>query len=977
MAQATMKQYPAPGTEIQQFKPFRSNPMLRRASRKFHCQERLSGSSEFDQMTFKIENSNPNLVIDNMRLVLPLQMRAFKIDKDDEIDPQSMMRMDQNTWQPSNNIAVGPHAPWSAFSNLEVVINGKVYTKQFPRFSQPILNCFQTYNVKDFADDDSLKPIANSFMGTRATAVVGGVTVRNDDFQPITFSTQEINSGFASRRRLFVEDLSEDGYTWSGEISSLFDAALFSSQARDDTNNRIPHVKSLFVQAKFDTLMDEFERQNPMNEFYYREPPSKDGDPPGFGLPRHARTLPQRLFQFLTPVNAAFPNENRRFKDSKYPSYYELQWTANPYIEINYVEYRTLEPVYKLRFSQHQLEKTLPFTLQYQPDIKDREFSIQRITRDILQVPNLIYIYAKPTRESIGRNFIWGGVNRFCELRNLRVRINNNIDVIADESLPQLYEWFKKNTRNQLQYDVWRKNMIIVLSPDEIGLAGEFLENDATLTSINVTAEVGMSVLQKPEYQRLQYQDELEAVGHGAIHADEKSRFPEEIQAQGTNNVPDDKETGVFVCPRDIKSIGPNDEQVILDFHATKPVFPNKMTIDTDFQSEQVGLAYNLYSLDAFVYEEALGVSNKKYNMFIESVSEDGDVESEEQVYISEIRNTSGYLSFRDGITYWIRVNFEESKLFADAEGHLEIFAVPETHLFNFDGQYARHPSLRWETLLNEQLIKGGNAGVPDVTVINEGHLEDATQRAARDTLWAELDICAAEYNVYAGKADETIEPTYQEQLSAHLPSFVMNKTDGKNNVVDHSRKHVTPGQYAYKFYLKNTGTDPDGRIIDFTKPDGSGALKPMETTAGYRFSYDEVSKYQCWVKLQDSVADDATYQTHNPFKWKYTTAGGTDETASYKYPREHLMFRSKIYRGVTGSLITTEFDPTKNDKLGYPAAFREKTAAQKADESDVAHVQHANPKYELALLLEYNKQNEFMSRDGKPIHNPNLVSKM
>ena len=60
------------------------------------------------------------------------------------------------------NIAVAQDAPFSAFSNIEVGINGKVYSEQPQRYGKTLSKCFQSYSEMQFQNNHSLKPICNT-----------------------------------------------------------------------------------------------------------------------------------------------------------------------------------------------------------------------------------------------------------------------------------------------------------------------------------------------------------------------------------------------------------------------------------------------------------------------------------------------------------------------------------------------------------------------------------------------------------------------------------------------------------------------------------------------------------------------------------------------------------------------------------------------------------------------------------------------
>ena len=212
-----MQQYKGIDTKVEQFAPSRANPVARRTVRKYYAQQPLTGTSIFENLTFQIEQTDPKNVINEMRLVFPLEMRAYGLldsDTDGE-DHIIELPMHTNCWKRSSNIAVGQNAPFSAFRNLEIALNGKVYTQQFQSYGKTLGQCFQSYSEMQFANDESLKPVANNFLGVRG--IPRETSIRNTDGsvrrvvnitpfepQPNTFSLLENNSGFLARARRFL-----------------------------------------------------------------------------------------------------------------------------------------------------------------------------------------------------------------------------------------------------------------------------------------------------------------------------------------------------------------------------------------------------------------------------------------------------------------------------------------------------------------------------------------------------------------------------------------------------------------------------------------------------------------------------------------------------------------------------------------------------------------------------------------------------
>ena len=153
-------------TKVETFQPSRANPVARRTVRKYYAQQPLEGTDTFQNLTFQVTQTQRNMVINEIRMVLPLRLQALSLDEYGESVP---LEMHTNSWKQGSNIAVAQNAPYSAFQNLEVAINGKVYTEQFQQYGKVLGQCHQTYSELQFQNDESLKAIANNFIGINET----------------------------------------------------------------------------------------------------------------------------------------------------------------------------------------------------------------------------------------------------------------------------------------------------------------------------------------------------------------------------------------------------------------------------------------------------------------------------------------------------------------------------------------------------------------------------------------------------------------------------------------------------------------------------------------------------------------------------------------------------------------------------------------------------------------------------------------
>ena len=107
-----MTQFKGIDTKVEQFTPSRANPVASRRVRSYFAQQPLTGTSIFENLTFQIDQTNPKNVINSMRMVFPLEMRAVTVD---DAANEVYMRMDTNSWTRASNIAVGQNSPFSAF----------------------------------------------------------------------------------------------------------------------------------------------------------------------------------------------------------------------------------------------------------------------------------------------------------------------------------------------------------------------------------------------------------------------------------------------------------------------------------------------------------------------------------------------------------------------------------------------------------------------------------------------------------------------------------------------------------------------------------------------------------------------------------------------------------------------------------------------------------------------------------------------
>ena len=500
-----MQQEPGFDTSVETFVPFRSAPVYRRVVRKYHCQENLSGTGDFNQMTFKVHNENPNLVCNECRLVMPLKMRAL-----DEGGRSMNMRVSDG--DSSCNVAISEN-PFTAFKVIDTSINGKGYSEMPNAYGNMLSKCYSSVSEMSWQNNHSLKPIVNTnrinnFQHFQQFSVMDQYDNETNDYVEVfglqvhkgAFVAEQLNSGFLERSRMFQQGLKELGVVWDGNISTLLNTALWSNEARGQGNIQIPYLEDLFQRYVFNT------NQCVLDTLFG---PTRDP----------SRIIAQSLFEFLTPFNAAMPGSDPVVNQTFAKSWY-MQWTGDPYLQIEWVEYQEMLPIYRLRGFRYQLVKSQEVDLPILAESAAVQiFKPLRVLQECLAVPNKVYCWAELSESSARNSFVWGGCWRTCDLKNVNVRVNGHAHIIADPDQQSImYKWFKRNTNSTHEYPVWNKQKVFVFTPTEVGL-NQWLESDAQLSTLEVSAEIGLSQLQVMESALLDNQDLLAQTGFDKTHS--------------------------------------------------------------------------------------------------------------------------------------------------------------------------------------------------------------------------------------------------------------------------------------------------------------------------------------------------------------------------------------------------------------------------------------------------------------------------
>ena len=926
-------------TSVEQFRPSRANPVARRAIRKYYAQQPVTGTSIFENLTFQVEQTDPKNVINEIRMVFPLELKAYTIE---DSGAKVAIEMHTNSWKRASNIAVAQNAPFSAFRNLEIAINGKVYSQRPQQYGKMLGQCFQSYSELQFQNDESLKPICNNFIGGKEKYVSHSVFDENNDEtqhyveinefnpEPTTFSLLENNSGFIARARRFQDGLQDDGKTWRGEISSLFQGSIFNAEARRQGNDQIPFVSDLYVNCVFETNLDILDKKFTVDTMH--------------DLQSYQRTIPQKLFEFLTPMTAAFPYENRLAPNQKYPSFFELQWTAQPRLEIEYVQYSQalLSPMYRLRGKRYQHEETLPFQVPFKHLPEEREWVSTSLRRQLLAVPNNIYVWVEPTLATVRNSFCWGGMFRTLDIRNFRCRVNGSVDIIQDPSDEILFKWYKRNTSNVFEFPTWCKNKVIVFSPSEVGLK-TWLENQASVSTLDISLETTHSRLMTPEYARLSDFNDMSELGYQAT-----SR-PFTI-APTILNLPElytEKSVPVRLAPYK-HNLAARDRTAWLETQAWRS---NEYVTDTH---------KSLFDI--------------KTSFWMNNVFQNKTLRSYEHPVIGEFsvdRIMSLQTSWFDGFTWWIQVNIlthEFQRM--NSSDKLQIWVTDETNLFEPVQRYLTDDghmrTVGWEILLDPSFIDAGGdisahfLGI-DWTTQAQSQPQYTATAAKQVALWAQIDLavesleCGARYQ---DGADNSV-------MMQRTPDFFLNVVNPNGDGVD-GKVHFNRGG---KFWTIANDIAPflvsadNSWEFDTDKFHLNSAIPPDFTGAhAGKISQERAIAGWRWVQLSEPAGS---------YAGSGTAFVGGDAGNEVNRPLQQVLMHVDITRNRMGS-TSDDYEFTPNDEEDGNVTLEIVNAISGGDADTV----FGEPEYSLNMLLEYSNETVLMSQErGKPVHLSNLIA--
>jgi len=522
---------------VPEFQPERSAPVFPVVTRKYRCIEDVvtQDYARFDTLTWKIQQPDQSMVWQSVKLVLPLEMKAYRIDQDTGVDagnnmPNPLAELDMRVTSqlPACNIAVA-ESPMGAFRQSSLTINGRIFS-EVNDFRRTLDSCYRGTGPSSYGDNHSLKPVVcrdikkDTLSRYNLKTIVGGQPVdqqigNRQAFVDVadsvsktldsTFSLLEHNGPFLERARKFQDELSYDGKTWTGLITNYLELGPFQARARLG-NTAVPYVRDLHLRLNFDTNPSKFDAivGTGMNE-----------------LPRAScQVIPGKLFEFGTVANLKHFGETiNNYKG--FIGGMKLRYTEKPYLEVQYVRY--IEPMksfYNLRCFEHQYEQSNPFNLHAAANTRVSPTSLQRVTSRLLSYPTKVYLYASL---SDSEQYPWGmgNVRRSCLLKNIHCRVNQRPDIVFNPSQEECYQMFRRHTNSSLEYGSWLKAPIYVFDPVDLGQP-DMLANDARLSLMEWDAEISLTPLQIQEQLDMKDKEALIATGYNRAQFDRLNYVP-------------------------------------------------------------------------------------------------------------------------------------------------------------------------------------------------------------------------------------------------------------------------------------------------------------------------------------------------------------------------------------------------------------------------------------------------------------------
>ena len=493
-------------TSVPQFRPSKEAPIFPYITKKYPCQETYAGKeNHFQRLSWKIQQPDPNMVWTAVKLVLPLEMTFLSPEYD---DPAVLTHVDvrTSTREAACNIALA-ETPMKAFRATSLSINGKVFTEQ-NIWKETLDACYRGVGPQAYGSNHSLQPVVTRAIRTEDSRSLI-YDAQNAPTQYYTRSTDipgfnnvadnlDNNGPFIERARIFQQDLSDDGKSWVGEISSYLEIGPFQARARLG-NTAVPYIEDFHLQMDFVSQPSKFDQKCGLR--FDSNPGNAE------------RYMPPRLLEFATIPNYR-PRGIEPIPASRYLNGVHFTWTAKPYLEVTYTKFpEPMRPGYQLRCFEHQYEQSLPrFVFDLEQNTSAHQPVPARITSRLLSYPTKIYLWGDQSDDTKGQ-FIDGGCRRSCQLKNIHCRINQRPSVIDAPSQENLFEMFQRHTNSDMEYGTWRKAPIYCFSPADLGQP-DLHANDARLTWFEWDADVSLTDLQIREQQDKEYAAAMDQSGY-------------------------------------------------------------------------------------------------------------------------------------------------------------------------------------------------------------------------------------------------------------------------------------------------------------------------------------------------------------------------------------------------------------------------------------------------------------------------------
>ena len=497
-------------TEVPEFSPARDAPINSYIVRKYQCQEQVAGmTNHFRSLTWKIQQPDSSMVWQSVKIVMPMTIQVVD-------DSGAVTSMNVYERRPTCNLALS-QSPMNAFEQTTLSINGRIFS-EVNAYRDVLDACYRGIGAQAYGDNHSLKPIVqrNIFNGKlpsndqlalldsqgRTTTHYIQTTDLEERVVDSAFSLLEHNGPFIERARIFQDQLSFDGKTWSGEISHLLELGPFQARARKG-NTAVPYIKDFHLRLNFKNNPSHFDVKNP--------PRSKPGKYQELG----GRTMAPKLLEFATMPNFLHHGETV-LSHSGWPCDFSFTYTQKPYLEVTYTKHESgMRPYYNLRCFEHLYEQSPRFTLDAPLVSMESPTSLQRVTTRLLSLPTKVYLWADLADE-YKHSFISGGVRRSCLLENLHLRVNQRPDVMFNPSQEECYEMFRRHTNSSLEYGSWLKSPIYCFDMVDIGQS-DMYSNDARITWMEWDAQASLTHLQLTENRKQKEVSILSAHCYGAV----------------------------------------------------------------------------------------------------------------------------------------------------------------------------------------------------------------------------------------------------------------------------------------------------------------------------------------------------------------------------------------------------------------------------------------------------------------------------